>query len=103
MRDEHDLPFAQFVLDSFASFARTYNPNPDPGFLEARAFTSTLNQVQTITRWAPVTKEDGAEGGMRVLAWPLSQESFRERPQCDALKLGVANYYGQQAAVVPWY
>ncbi|KAJ4395111.1 hypothetical protein N0V85_006681 [Neurospora sp. IMI 360204] len=38
VRDEKDLPFEQFVLDSFASFIRTGDPNPDEGFLRARGF-----------------------------------------------------------------
>jgi carboxylesterase type B len=39
MRDEKDLPFEQFVLDSFA---RTGDPNPDKGFLRARGYGNTL-------------------------------------------------------------
>ncbi len=94
MRDEHDLPFAQFVLDSFASFVRTHDPNPDPAFLAARGYLSTLQELETAGRWAPVTRGDRGNGTMRLLAWPTSQAPFREEKQCQALGLGVVEYYG---------
>jgi hypothetical protein len=89
MRDEYDLPFEQFVLDSFASFARTYDPNPERGFLVARGYKSTIQEIDTAGRWEPATKEKNT---MRVLQWPSYQGPFREGPQCDALGLGL-NYY----------
>lgn len=33
IRDQYDLPFARQMLDSWASFARTGNPNPDPAWM----------------------------------------------------------------------
>ncbi|MBE3044892.1 carboxylesterase family protein, partial [Candidatus Bathyarchaeota archaeon] len=36
-----DLEFGQFVLDAFASFARTFDPNPEEGFLVARGYGNT--------------------------------------------------------------
>ncbi|OQD87301.1 hypothetical protein PENANT_c006G08609 [Penicillium antarcticum] len=36
LRDKFDLPFAQYVLDSWAAFATYYSPTPDIGFLKAR-------------------------------------------------------------------
>ncbi|KAF9893528.1 hypothetical protein FE257_010840 [Aspergillus nanangensis] len=38
LRDEADLPFEQFVVDSWASFARTGNPTPERGLLVARGY-----------------------------------------------------------------
>lgn len=46
MRDEADLPFEQFVVDSFASFARSLDPNPTADFLQARGYLSTLGEVR---------------------------------------------------------
>jgi hypothetical protein len=37
LRDGNDLPFSQFILDPWSSFARSYNPNPDRGFLPREA------------------------------------------------------------------
>jgi hypothetical protein len=48
LRDEDDLPFEQFIVDSWTSFARTYNPNPDPDFLKARGFTNTSREMEAI-------------------------------------------------------
>ncbi len=81
------------MLDSFASFARTYDPNPDPAFLVARGYASTLKELQSSGRWVPVTKDDGGAGSMRVLAWPTEQGPFREEKQCEALGLNVTSYY----------
>ncbi|KAJ6005510.1 hypothetical protein N7451_003454, partial [Penicillium sp. IBT 35674x] len=36
LRDDYDLPFEQYVLDSWASFARSADPTPDSQFLKAR-------------------------------------------------------------------
>ncbi|KAK8090143.1 hypothetical protein PG997_005104 [Apiospora hydei] len=89
LRDEHDLPFEQFVLDSFAAFARTHDPNPDLGFLRARGYAHTIRQMQMAGRWAPATK-----GAMttRTLQWPSHQRPFGELPQCESLGLGL-DYY----------
>ncbi len=90
MRDEFDLPFEQFTLDAFASFARTHNPNPDKAFLVARGFAGTLRQAEAAGPWVPAT--NGAMT-MRVLDWPSYQSPWREGAQCEALKLGL-HYYG---------
>ena len=79
------------MLDSFASFARTYDPNPDEGFLAARGYNSTLDAVRKAGRWKPATP---TEDTMRVLNWPPYQGPFREGPQCNALSLGL-DYYGK--------
>lgn len=89
-RDDKDLPFERFVLDSFSSFARTGDPNPDAGFLRARGFTGTAAEIASAGRWRPATKGDLT---IRSLDWPSSQGAFRELPQCDALGLGL-DYYG---------
>jgi carboxylesterase type B len=89
-RDGKDLPFERFVLDSFASFARTGNPNPDRGFLEARGFNGTAEEIEKAGQWKPARK---GELSMRVLDWPSWQGGFREGSQCEGLGLGLG-YYG---------
>ncbi|KAB5557953.1 Alpha/Beta hydrolase protein [Coniochaeta sp. 2T2.1] len=89
-RDEKDLPFERFVLDSFTSFARTANPNPDAGYLRARGFSGTAAEIASAGEWKPAVKGDLT---LRSLDWPSSQGPFREGPQCDGLGLGL-DYYG---------
>ena len=89
MRDENDLPFEQFALDSFSSFARTSNPNPDHGFLVARGYVNTIKELETAGVWVPATREQMT---MRVLEWPSYQGPFRELPQCEAIDLPLTYY-----------
>lgn len=89
MRDENDLPFEQFVLDSFASFARTYNPNPDLGFLKARGYQNTIDELNKAGKWLPATKNGLTK---RTLQWPSFQGPFTELEQCKAIGLGI-DYY----------
>jgi len=82
LRDENDLPFSQFILDSWASFARSYDPNPDKGFLKSRGYANTIKELQIAGEWKPV----GTSGKeMRQLQWPSKQASFRDVEQCEAL------------------
>jgi len=96
LRDEGDLPFEQLVLDMFASFVRTGNPNPQKGFLVARGFKETLRRVEEDEEWVPAEK--GAMR-LRVLDWAPPgkktkvMEGFREVEQCKGLGLGVEEYY----------
>lgn len=81
-RDENDLKFAQFTLDTWASFARSYNPNPDKGYLKARGYANTLAELESAGLWEPVTK---GKYTMRELQWPSKQVGFRDVEQCAAL------------------
>ncbi|KAI1771328.1 alpha/beta-hydrolase [Hypoxylon cercidicola] len=90
MRDDADLPFEQFVLDSFGAFARSFDPNPDRAFLEARGYESTLRELEQAGAWLPATADDPTT--MRTLQWPSFQGPFPEAPQCEALGLGI-DYY----------
>ncbi|OTB20383.1 hypothetical protein K445DRAFT_17661 [Daldinia sp. EC12] len=85
MRDEFDLPFQQFILDSFSSFARSFDPNPDAGFLKARGFQSTLDEIERAGRWHPSTPE--GEMTRRILQWPSSHGPFVEAEQCEYVGL----------------
>ncbi|KAK4239846.1 Alpha/Beta hydrolase protein [Achaetomium macrosporum] len=91
MRDAGDLPFEQFVLDSFVAFMRRGDPNPDRGYLRARGYGNTLALVERAgTEWRPSTR---ARKTVRILDWPRSVDSgFREVEQCLALGLGL-DYY----------
>lgn len=90
MRDAGDLPFEQFVLDTFAAFVRTGDPNVDEGYARARGYDATLAMAQRAGRWAPARK---GRMQLRVLDWPrASMSAFREAEQCEALGLGLGYY-----------
>lgn len=83
-RDEYDLPFEQYALDSFTSFVRTHDPNPDEGFLIARGYSNTSSELEQAGAWRPAKKGDLT---MRALNWPSYEDAFREEPQCDGIEL----------------
>lgn len=83
-RDGDDLAFEQLTLDSFTSFVRTYDPNPDKAFLEARRYTNTSEELERAGAWRPATKGDLT---LRALRWESYQDEFRELQQCEALGL----------------
>jgi carboxylesterase type B len=82
LRDEYDLPFEQFTLDTWASFARTFNPNPDMEFLRARGYENTIAELHAAGEWKPVEKDKPT---YRRLQWPSVQESCVELAQCENL------------------
>jgi carboxylesterase type B len=89
LRDDFDLPFEQYVLDSWASFARTANPNPSLELLKARGYANTSRQVETTGQWTPFRQGDYR---LRRLQWPSAMVELDETEQCRALNLPL-NYY----------
>lgn len=81
LRDDNDLPFEQFILDSWTSFARSYNPNPDRRFLRARNYLNTIEAVEKSGAWEPARHRNM----VRQLQWPSKQVGFRDVEQCTAL------------------
>jgi hypothetical protein len=81
-RDSADLRFEQLVVDSWSSFARTLDPNPDPRFLAARGYVNTSHETQQSSRWKPVKK---SYQELRRLQASSYQASFDEQEQCVAL------------------
>lgn len=78
------------MLDSFISFIRSADPNPDKAFLKARGYEESLKLAEKNGRWEPATKKKLT---LRVLDWPKSRnEGFRDVEQCEALGLGL-DYY----------
>ena len=94
-RDGLDIPMSQFVLDTMASFARTYDPNPNLDWLNARGFTNTTTAAQLSDAWAQVQADDPS---LRVFQWPSFQAAFdifSSTERCNALGLPL-DYYEQQ-------
>ncbi|KAJ5960246.1 uncharacterized protein N7479_007396 [Penicillium vulpinum] len=87
-RDELDLPFGQYVLDSWASFARVARPTPDLAFLKARGYYNTTREIEANGPWESFRKESQ----LRLLQWPSGMRDLDELEQCRALKLPL-NYF----------
>lgn len=82
-RDGLDIPFMQLVVDYWAAFARTGDPNPEKGYLLARGHTNTLSQVEKTGQWEAVDPEKPT---MRLLQWNGGQIPFDgEAEVCKAL------------------
>jgi carboxylesterase type B len=81
-RDGLDVPFMQLVVDYWAAFARTGDPNPDRGYLRARGYYGTLEQTEATGRWEEV---DARKPTMRLLQWNGAQVPFVEGSQCKAM------------------
>jgi carboxylesterase type B len=88
-RDQEDVPFSQYLLDSWTAFGRTKDPNPELGFLKARGYTNTSAIVEKVAPWEPVNASDPE---VRVLDIEPRVEKFREREQCKVLEMPL-DYY----------
>jgi carboxylesterase type B len=84
-RDDNDLLMSQVITDMWASFARTFNPNPDPAFLNARGFSNTTEILKKVGTWEPVTGRNVAAKPLRILDIPMSDSPFQEVDQCSLL------------------
>lgn len=82
-RDQDDVPYSQFVVDTWAAFARTGNPTPAAAFLNARGFTNTSMYVAKGGSWEPVGA--GNQKPVRILDVSVRSEGWREVEQCKVL------------------
>ncbi|KAF3904205.1 Acetylcholinesterase [Orbilia brochopaga] len=83
-RDEFDIPYSRMLADHWASFAWNHDPNPSVGYLKARGYDSTLQQL---TKWGPWEHLDARNPTMRILQWDGYQAPLSEKEQCDALDM----------------
>jgi hypothetical protein len=88
LRDDDDLRFSQFIVDSWASFIISYTPNPSPRLLSARGYTNTSAELSMAGVWEPV--KEGLT--MRRLQWPSYQTEFGEKAACAVLDLPLGYY-----------
>ena len=91
-RDNFDLPFMQETLDIWTSFARTFNPNPDSGFLRARGFEAVAEHLSKQERWSAVAESNLHGASLRVLQWESFMTRFEEVDQCDFLGFPLTFY-----------
>ncbi|KAH7063994.1 Alpha/Beta hydrolase protein [Paraphoma chrysanthemicola] len=92
-RDQDDVPFEQYVVDTWAAFARTGNPVPQKSFLDARGFTNTSRLVEAAGAWEEVGK---GKKPVRVLDVRSRNEGWREVEQCEVLGMGLGYYDGDR-------
>ncbi|PGH08746.1 hypothetical protein AJ80_07784 [Polytolypa hystricis UAMH7299] len=90
-RDDYDVPFSQYIVDAWTSFARTHDPNPRPDFLAARGFSNTTAHLERSGLWTPATSNSL---NLRELDWPSRQVDFKEQEQCEALGVGLDHLLG---------
>lgn len=88
-RDEDDVPFSQYVVDTWTSFGRTGNPNPAPDFLAARDFTNTTAKARKAGTWRPVRADKPM---LRILDVVPKDESFTELKQCEVVGFPLSYY-----------
>ncbi|KAL9941296.1 hypothetical protein D7B24_004661 [Verticillium nonalfalfae] len=81
-RDEFDLPFSQLMVDYWASFVRSGDPNPDHAWLAARGFASTLAEVKRVGVWSEV---DASSPEWMILEWGGHMAPFGKEAECKAL------------------
>ena len=84
-------------LDTWASFARTFNPNPSPAFLAARGFTDVAAQFAAQGEWQATTTKNLNKSPLRQLMWPSFMTGFKEGAQCDFFDYPL-NYYEEHPA-----
>jgi hypothetical protein len=89
-RDGNDVRFAQLVVDYWTAFGRTQDPNPDKGYLKARGFVQTLEQVEEFGRWKELTN-DGNEVRLLQLGG-RDIHYLDDGPQCASLGYPI-DYY----------
>lgn len=88
-RDDHDIPFSQYLLDSWTAFGRTKDPNPALDFLHARGFTNTSATVRKTDRWRPITADSMK---LRIFNVEPRDEDLREVGQCRILGFPLEYY-----------
>ncbi|KAI0703730.1 carboxylesterase from carbohydrate esterase [Cytidiella melzeri] len=92
-RDANDLPFTQLSVDAWTSFARTYDPNPDPAFLASRGFSDTAELFAAQPRWDSVTSRTVNSAPVRQLQMSSAMIEFKEQGQCSFLNYPLS-YWG---------
>ena len=88
-RDQEDVRFSQYILDTWTAFGRTTNPNPDLGYLRARGYTNTTATIKSVRPWKPASARKLER---RVLDVRPRDGGFTELEQCEVLGLPLDFY-----------
>lgn len=82
----------QRMVDTWTSFARTYDPNPDPEYLAVRWYNNTLAAIYEEEPWQAVTAANLDVAPLRTLQWASFMGPFAEQAQCDDLGYPLGYY-----------
>lgn len=89
IRNPEDLYSVQLTSSYFASFVKTFDPNPDLEYLQIRGYDRVVDAVKKTGTWGEVKKNDKQ---LRLLDYPSKKGSFVDVDQCKWLGYGV-DYY----------
>lgn len=128
--DGGDYAFSRMIVDTWAAFIRTGNPNLNADWLRARGYWSTLEHVERTKMWRAIGDKDSKRDpnmekyaldrlkngekyknkdfaysgeSVRVLDWPASKNTgWRDVEQCA--KLGIPlGFYRSRELDEDWY
>lgn len=109
--DGDDYNFSRMILDTWASFIRTGNPNLNADWLRSRGYHSTLEHVQKTKMWRAIGDKDaepsaestqmGTNGNfpgesVRILDWPSRNTGWRDLEQCYELRVPLEFYRSRE-------
>jgi hypothetical protein len=78
------------VVDYWSAFARTGDPNPEGGYLQAMGYWNSIAQIGVSGAWEKV---DVGKPKQKLMQWDSSGVvGFGEGDQCEVLGLGVGYY-----------
>lgn len=84
VRDSNDVVHTALMMDFWTQFARYGDPNPKPGYLSVRGYTTTSSHLPS-TGWTPATSNN-----LQILSIgpsPVMKPLGIRGPQCTALSL----------------
>lgn len=82
LRNEEDLWSGQLVSSYFASFVRSYDPNPDMRYLDQRGYGKVIEGVRRFGSWEKVGGGKRSGDEVRLLDWPSRNSGYVDVEQC---------------------
>ncbi|KAK6362323.1 hypothetical protein TWF730_006018 [Orbilia blumenaviensis] len=90
--DGGDTLFMQWMVDLWASFVRTGNPNPDKAFLESRGYFGTIAKIEKEGGWKKAIGGRGAKDVRLLQLEGAVMRGYSEIEQCEAMGFGLEYY-----------
>ncbi|EIW80188.1 cholinesterase [Coniophora puteana RWD-64-598 SS2] len=91
-RDTADWTLSQVAVDYWTSFARSFDPNPDPAYMTSRGYTKSAATMAAVGPWNVVSPTAGADTDVRMMDIPLKDSAWIDAAQCYLLGYGI-DYY----------
>ncbi|KAK6350431.1 hypothetical protein TWF718_003623 [Orbilia javanica] len=90
--DGGDYVFMRWMVDLWAAFVRTGNPNPDKAFLKARGYLGTIDKIEKEGEWGRAAGKKGARDVRLMQLEGAAMRGYSEVEQCEAMGLGLEYY-----------